>query len=378
VEGRDDLELESPRSLTELIGAAVDLYFRVPILFLVLAAIAVVPWELIVWLITGDGPLALGRHGFIVGQLVGLADYFFVTPLIAAFHVHAVRQFGDGDQPRLFATLRRSLPTLPVVVLVTGITGFATTIGFALLVVPGLLLLARWAVVSQTAALEGGGWTDALRRGTDLTDGHRWDVFWVIFVTGLIVAVPWIVARVFFGHTTTTAASFAVGTAVQVFMRSFGALVLALLYFDLKGRRSAAPVEPVEAAPADEGRAAGWYVDPGNPRRMRYWNADGKGTWSKTTAKTPKPVRREWEEGHQGVAAATATDEEEQATGHALDPGVYSDEERPPGWYVDPDSPWQMRYWNAEGEPGWSRTTTKTPKQVLANWRDLRWQRGKS
>jgi hypothetical protein len=368
VEGRDDLELERPHSLTGLIGAAIDLYFRVPVLFLVLAAIAVVPWELVLLVITGDGPLALGHHGFVVGQLVGLADYFFVTPLIAAFHVHAVRQLGDGDRPRLFATLRRSLPALPVVVLVTGITGIAITIGIALLVVPGLLLLTRWAVVSQTAALEGGGLTDALRRGTNLTDGHRWDVFWVLIASGAIVAVPWFVARSAFGHTTTTAASFVVGTALQVFMRSFGALVLALLYFDLKGRLVAAPADPPAAAAvrSDE-RTPGWYVDPGNPRRMRYWNADGKGTWSKTTAKTPKPVLREWKEGARGP-------EEEEGDGHALDPGVYTDEDRPPGWYVNPDAPWRMRYWNAEGEPGWSGKTTKTPKQVLANWRDLRWQ----
>jgi hypothetical protein len=377
VDGQVDLELERPRALSELIGAAVDVYFRVPILFLVLAAIAVVPWELILLLITGDGPLALGHAGFIVGQLVGLAGYFFVTPLIAAFHVHAVGQFGDGGRPRLFATLRRSLPTLPVVVLVTGITGIATTIGIALLIVPGLLLLSRWAVVSQTAALEGGGWTDALRRGADLTDGHRWDVFWVIVVTGVIVAVPWLIAQRIFGHTTTTAASFVVGTALQVFMRSFGALVLALLYFDLKGRRSVASVEPEEPAPVAEGRAAGWYIDPGNPQRMRYWAADGKSGWSSHSAKTPKPMRREWEEGHQG-ATATTTQAADDGTGQALDPGAYTDAERPSGWYVDPEAPWRMRYWWGEGKGVWSKETTKTPKQVLANWRDLRWKRGKS
>jgi hypothetical protein len=61
--------------------------------------------------------------------------------------------------------------------------------------------------------------------------------------------------------------------------------------------------------------------------------------------------------------------------GHSLDPGVYTDEGRPPGWYVDPDKPWRMRYWRTGKETGWSKKTTKTPKQVLDEWRDLRWRR---
>ena len=53
--------------------------------------------------------------------------------------------------------------------------------------------------------------------------------------------------------------------------------------------------------------------------------------------------------------------------GHPLDPDSYSDEDRAPGWYVVPESPWKMRYWLG-GEEGWSGRTTKTPKQTLDGW----------
>jgi hypothetical protein len=55
-------------------------------------------------------------------------------------------------------------------------------------------------------------------------------------------------------------------------------------------------------------------------------------------------------------------------TGNPLDPNSWSDEDRPPGWYVDPNSPWVMRYWAADGTPTWSKRSTKTPKQVQAEW----------
>jgi hypothetical protein len=115
VDGQAAIDLERPRSIPELIGASCGLYLRVPVLFLVLAAVVVVPYEFAVLLITGDGPLALGHDGFFTSQLVMLADTFLATPLISALHVHAVREVGDGGRPRLFPTFRRSLSTLPVV-----------------------------------------------------------------------------------------------------------------------------------------------------------------------------------------------------------------------------------------------------------------------
>jgi hypothetical protein len=373
VDGQAAIELERPRSIPELIRATFTLYLRVPVLFLALAAVVVVPWEVVVLLVTGAGPLALGHKGFVTNQLISLPDYFIVVPLISALHIHAVSEVGRGRRPRLLSTFRQSLPTLPVVVLATGVSGVATSIGYLALIVPGLLLTARWAVVAQTAALEGGGWTDPFRRSADLTDGERWHAFWLIVVAGFITSVPWLVTWHAIGHETTTVGSFAVGTALQVVVRSFTALTAALLYFDLKARGSVEHLAPDPTTPTEAGRAAGWYVDPSQPMRMRYWAADGSG-WSKRTTKTPRPMLREWQELRRTEPAppAMATDEH---TGHSLDPDVYTDEGRPAGWYVDPDKPWRMRYWRTGEHQGWSKETTKTPEKAQSEWRDLRWRR---
>jgi len=371
VDGQAAIELERPRSIPELIGTAFDLYFRVPILFLVLAAVVVVPWEFVVLLVTGAGPLALGHKGIVINQLISLPDYFIVVPLVSALHIHAVNEVGRGGRPRLPSTFRQSLPTLPAVVLATGISGVATSIGYLALVVPGVLLTARWAVVAQTAALDGGSWTDAIRRSTDLTDGERWHAFWVIVVAGMITSVPWLAAWHSIGHETTTVGSFALGTALQVVTRSFGALTAALLYFDLKARRSI-EVEPAKTTYVEDGRAAGWYIDPAQPTRMRYWAADGSG-WSKRTTGTPRPLLEEWREQHATAPPAPAMSGDEH-TGHSLDPDVYTDASRPAGWYVDPNQPSIMRYWRTGQHQGWSKETTRTPEQARSEWRDLRWR----
>lgn len=54
------LEARSPRSVGEIVRAAGALYRRYPLLFAILAAAVIVPYELIVLAATGYGPL---RHG---------------------------------------------------------------------------------------------------------------------------------------------------------------------------------------------------------------------------------------------------------------------------------------------------------------------------
>ncbi len=307
MDGGAIFELDRSRSIQELVMAAFSLYWRVPVLFLALAAIVVVPYEVILLAITDKGPLALGQMAFIPRQLIVVIDSFLVTPLISALHVHAVREVGEGGRPSVRSTIRQSLPRLPVVAIAAGVSSVAITIGF-LVVVPGFFLAALWAVVAQAAALERGSWIDALRRSIDLTRGYRWHALGLIVVAGLIAGVPWFTAWLAFRHTTTTGASFVLGTAAQVLLRSFEALITALLYFDLTARsREPARVSTVGPKPprvpgdpltpdgyTDENRPRGWYVDLEDPTRMRYWLADGAGVWSKRTAKTPKATLAEW------------------------------------------------------------------------------------
>jgi hypothetical protein len=206
-----------------------------------------------------------------------------------------------------------------VVAIATGISSVAILIGYFALFVPGALLTARWAVVAQTAALDGGGWKDPMRRSADLTRDYRWHSFWLVIIASLLAVVPSIGLGAIFGHTNTTAASFLVGTALQVLLRSFAALTTALLYFDLKARH--------------RGRAPG----------------------------SDAP---DWDPSVPTSVASTGT-------GDPLTPDGYTDANRPRGWYIDPDQPGRMRYWAAANNPVWSQRTAKTPKQTFEEWQAL-------
>jgi hypothetical protein len=390
MKGRANVELDRPRSATELLGVTFQLYGRYPLLFPILAAGVVVPYLLIVLAITGQGPFEHRHLSFVAGQLLSLSDVILVWPLVSALHVHAVRDVADGKEPHLVDVARRGLVGLPVVSAAVAITWVATTIGFFALFVPGVFLVLRWAVVAQTAALEGGSWRDALRRSANFTEDNYLHILGLFLLSWLVVGLPsFLIGLLLFRNSDTTVVSFLVATTVWIIQSSFGALTTAVLFFDLKapGRVMAAgftptgepiahPVDP--RIYSDQDRPAGWYIDPASPKHMRYWAADRERLWSQRTARTPKQTLHEWKEllergedgGPMAVSGGTV-----EPTGHPLDPASYSDKDRPPGWYVDPDSPWSMRYWAADGTPTWGKRKAKTPKQVLAGWRDLRWTR---
>ncbi|HXF32866.1 MAG TPA: hypothetical protein VN522_15245 [Solirubrobacterales bacterium] len=317
-------EIERERSAFALIGATFSLYRRYSWLFLILAGVVVVPYELISLIGGPDGPV----HGValaLVELALSIGDFALVLPLISALHLYALEDVREGREPVLASVARRAVASLRVVSPAVLLSWLGILAGFIALIVPGVLLAIRWAVVAQTGALEAPSWRKALDRSAGLTEKHRKHVLGLFLLTWLITAVPTGIHIAVFGSSTTVGSVF-VGTAFAVLVSSFTALATAFLYYDLKARFRTAAATP---------------------------------------ALKPEPV-------------VTVSGRDVPPTGDPLDPASWGDADRPSGWYVNPDSPWRMRYWHADGAGSWSKRTAKTPKDTLAAWRDLRFVREKA
>lgn len=303
-----------PRPAHGLVIDTFHLYRRYPLLFLVLAAAVILPYELLVLAVTEVGPFEQGTLDAVVGLWLTLADLALVAPLVSALHVHAVREAREGGDPKLAPIARQGLKVLPVVAAVSIVSWLGIAVGFIALIVPGVILMLRWFVVAQAAAIDDDGWLTALRRGADLTEGRYGHVFVFGLYVGVIATVPLFLVGLAFDDGSTDAVSFVVAVLVTVASYSFGALATALLYFDLRARLEGAAVPgqaghespgsddsrstgQVSMDPGDhpaEERPKGWYVDPGSPDRMRYWEGDPP-RWSSATTRTPRKTREAWE-----------------------------------------------------------------------------------
>jgi uncharacterized membrane protein YfcA len=126
---------------------------------------------------------------------------------------------------------------LPVVTAAQVVAGLCTGVGFFLLIVPGIVLLVRWTVVAQTAAVEDVNWIGALGRSWELTRRAYWHVLGVIALVGVI---SFAVSRVTYAIVSSSPdwVQILVGIVVETLALSFAALTTAVLFFDLLARSS--------------------------------------------------------------------------------------------------------------------------------------------
>lgn len=230
------LELETPRSMWGVIGAALTLYRRYPALFLILALGVIAPFDLAVLAITHRGPLDPARGSEAVAFVVELLTFSLIGPLISALHVHAVVLIGAGQRPRIAEVAARGLRVLPVVAAAEIMATLGIGVGFLLFILPGVLLACRWAVVAQAAAIENEGWLPALRRSGGLATGNYLHILGVLLACGVISFAITLLAAAAAAGPGTGAGSVALGIAAHTVAASLTALITSILYFDLRSR----------------------------------------------------------------------------------------------------------------------------------------------
>ncbi|HEX3517883.1 MAG TPA: hypothetical protein VHT29_02500 [Solirubrobacteraceae bacterium] len=238
-----------PQPARAILGAAFRLYGRYPLLFLVLALGVIAPYDVIILIATGRGPLmtsgGLGLDYFLAA--------FLISPLVSALHIHAVAEVRAGRKPALRAIAARGLRVLPTAAATAVMSALGIAVGFILLIVPGVILSFRWYVAVQAAAIEGEGWTEALARSRVLTRGVYLHLFGFGILVAIVTAGPTAIGRAAVTGHDTLAAAFVGGVLLHAFALAFAALATALLYFDLATRRSeaATTVDSVAASPGE-------------------------------------------------------------------------------------------------------------------------------
>lgn len=131
-----------------------------------------------------------GRTGFAVPVLVLVLTVAGVA-LVQGGLVEIVRGLhADGDDDAsVTEALGRASGSPWKLVRVSLLTAVGVGLGCLLLVVPGFVLMTRWAVAVPAAMLEQGNARDALRRSRDIVRGNGWNVFKVLLAIGLLTGV---------------------------------------------------------------------------------------------------------------------------------------------------------------------------------------------
>jgi hypothetical protein len=158
------------------------------------------------------------------------------TTLYTGMVVELVADVQDGRRDATVGQLlQAATPVLGQLILVGILAGIGITIGFILIIVPGLILITIWSVAAPVVVLERPGAFKALGRSRELVKGNGWQVFGVIVV--LVIGVGIVSAIIeSIGDSGGTVVGVVVRVIVEIFTAPLSALAASVLYFELRGR----------------------------------------------------------------------------------------------------------------------------------------------
>jgi hypothetical protein len=256
----------------EILDAGIKVYLRNARMLMGLAATVVIPLQAITWVVllsivsrsdqvpnsfsafssrtsttTADSAASLGAEFVLL--VVGL----IATALTTAACVKAISDLylgqptGRGESLRFAA--RRLLPYLGMEVLYL----LGLTVGFLLLIIPGIWLYGAWSVAAPALLIEGLSPPRALGRSRRLVKGRWFPTAGVLLVASvmagvvgaaiqaLLVGAAFLPGKppVLLGVTVVTLAS----AVSAIIATPFSATVLTLLYYDLRVRREGYDVD---------------------------------------------------------------------------------------------------------------------------------------
>ncbi|MGZ5322576.1 MAG: hypothetical protein ACXWZ3_00655 [Solirubrobacterales bacterium] len=189
----------------------------------------------------------LGSTGSLILVVIGSVIAFVAQFLYTGYVVKLVQDVRDGRRDSGVGELfSAAAPYIPTLILNGILAGIAIAIGFVLLIVPGLILITIWAVVSPSIVVENRGVIEAFGRSRELVRDNGWNVFGVIVIAFLIVVGISIVAGIIGGAIGDDAGRVIVQAITSVLTAPIYALVASILFFDLGGGATApaAPTPP--------------------------------------------------------------------------------------------------------------------------------------
>jgi hypothetical protein len=188
----------------------------------------------------GDSFLA-GLFWGLIAATVGVVGYFWVQGAL----VEVVRDVRDGRADRTVGQIYQAVsPRLPALIVGGILAGLGIAVGLILLIVPGLFLLTIWSMLVAVIVIEGRSAGEAFGRSREIVRGHGWEVFGLIIVTFVIVAVASGLIRFVFAPLPDFFDAWIGSLVAHSLTVPFAAATLTTAYFQLT-----AP-EPATAAPA--------------------------------------------------------------------------------------------------------------------------------
>ena len=228
--------------LTGVLSEAWDLYRRFASHFLLIAFVIYVITAVLVALLSLAG---------VFGAILGAILSFAATYVVQASLIKAVQDVRDGRVDlNLSETVQAASPYILPVIGASILAGIGITIGFILLIVPGLILLTFWCLIVPFIVLGGSGVFASFGNSWRTVRGYAWRVFGTYVLVFLILIAFGIVLGLILRLLPDFLRSFVDNVVAGTLIAPFLALVATLIYYRLTaahGGETYVPTGPARA-----------------------------------------------------------------------------------------------------------------------------------
>ncbi|MAK61960.1 MAG: hypothetical protein CMK09_13385 [Ponticaulis sp.] len=242
--------------IMDVINTSVKVFTENAVVYLVLSAVLIgIPfliYSLILVSIVGGGVSPLSG-GFLVWSTLGsFVTMLFSLLLQATVIITAINQM-NGRMIDFMAAINQALQHIVPLFILSILLAIGFTIGFALLVVPGILLMLIWAVVVPAYVAEDIEMMSAFGRSADLTKGQRLRILGLVVIVMLIgLAVSLVLGLVSGGSMMDPMARYTFAGAIfstisQIVMSVLFTIGSAVLYLKLRYLKDGADVGSISS-----------------------------------------------------------------------------------------------------------------------------------
>ena len=217
--------------LSGVLGEAWSYYRRFAAHFLLIAFVIYVGAAIVAALLGLAGVI-----GLFLGWIINLIAAF----LVQAALVKAVQDVRDGRVDlNLGETVSAVLPYLLPVAAASILAGIGISIGFILIIVPGLVLLTFWSLIVPSIVIGGEGVFGSFGKSWRTVRGYAWHVFGTYVLVFLILIVFNIVLGLVLLALPLVARNFISNVISGTLVAPFLALVVTLVYYRLTAAHEA-------------------------------------------------------------------------------------------------------------------------------------------
>jgi hypothetical protein len=248
-----------PRSATELIDAAFQVYRRAPVPFMVAMALVYVPWLAIRLLFALNIPET-------PDQLTpGLMRVVFITAAagiviygLAGGVVSVLARAAYLDEPiDIAAAFRQTLGRILPLIVSTLIAFALIGIGFVFIIIPGLYLVVKFFAVRQAVVLEDKGALAALGRSSQLARGNGWHILGTLLLVVILTFVVNVGAIMLINLQPSKVITSVLATALTIVVYPIFGIAETVLYFDTRIRNEGFDVEYLASAVTESSPTTG-------------------------------------------------------------------------------------------------------------------------